>query len=305
MAHDPAAVVGPDGWATWESLTARVDRSTLTRWVDRGRLRRLQPGVYAVPGVAEGWRLRVEAAARACGGVVSHRSALALWGLVPPGGPVHLTVQHTRSGRGTPGVVLHRTRSLDDSVRRIEGVPVSCPERAVVDSWGRPAGLTRAEVRAAAIDAVRLRSCRPAELAWELERRPCLPGRGALVDLVRLLSEGCRSELEIWGCLTVLRGPGMPAFTLQRRVEVAGEAFLLDAAYDDALLAVEMDGAAWHGSRAQRERDIRRDALVATAGWQTLRFGYRRLTGEPEVCRAEIRAVHGARRRLLHPERVR
>jgi very-short-patch-repair endonuclease len=305
MAHDPATVVGPDGWATWEQLTARVDRSTLTRWVDGGRLCRLQPGVYALPRGAADWRLRVEAAARACGGVVSHRSALALWALAPPGGPVHLTVRHTRSGRGTPGVVLHRTRDLDDSVRRVDGIPVSCPERAVVDTWGRPAGLPRAEVRAAAIDAVRRRLCRPADLAHELGRRPCLPGRAVLVDLVRLLSEGCRSELEIWGCLAVLRGAGMPAFRLQRRVEVAGEVFHLDAAYDDALLAVEMDGAAWHGSRVQRERDIRRDALVATAGWQTLRFGYRRLTAEPDVCRAEIRSVHEARRRLLRPERVR
>ncbi len=175
----------------------------------------------------------------------------------------------------------------------------------MVDAWGRPGGSTRAEVRAAAIDAVRRRLCRPADLTREIRRRPCLPGRAALVELVRLLAEGCRSELEIWGCLAVLRGPGMPAFTLQRRLEVAGEAFVLDAACEEALLAVEMDGAAWHGSRTQRERDIRRDALVATAGWQTLRCGFRRLTAEPDACRAEIRTVHRARRRLLRPERVR
>ncbi|GAB3313833.1 hypothetical protein GCM10027451_28070 [Geodermatophilus aquaeductus] len=299
MTLDPTALVGPDGWTTWEALTARVDRGTVARWVDAGRLVRLQPGVYTLPAVAGDWRLRVEAAVRACGRVVSHRSALALWGLAPPGGPVHLTVGHTRSGRGTEGVVLHRTRALEDSIRRVEGLPVSAPERAVVDAWGSPAGLSRAAVRAAAIDAVRRRLCRPQELHEEIGRRPCLPGRAALVDLVRLLAEGCRSELEIWGCLTVLRGPGMPPFTQQRRLEVAGEVFLLDAAYDEVQLAVEMDGAAWHGSRVQRERDIRRDALVATAGWQTLRFGYRRLTGEPETCRAEILAVHRVRRRLL------
>ncbi|MGY1607653.1 DUF559 domain-containing protein [Geodermatophilus sp. SYSU D00700] len=305
MAHDLDTVVGPDGWTTWESLTARVDRSTLTHWVASGRLRRVQPGVYALPHAVEDWRARVEAAARSCGGVVSHRSALALWGLAPSGGPVHLTVRHTRSGRGTPGVVLHRTRQLDDSIRRVEGLPVSCAARAVVDAWGRPGGLTRAEVRAAAIDAVRRRLCRPDDLVREVRRRPCLPGRAALVELVRLLAEGCRSELEVSGCLTVLREPGMPAFTLQRRLAVAGEVYVLDAAYEDALLAVEMDGAAWHGSQAQRERDIRRDARVATAGWQTLRFGYRRLTGEPDACRTEIRAVHAARRRLLSPECVR
>jgi very-short-patch-repair endonuclease len=65
------------------------------------------------------------------------------------------------------------------------------------------------------------------------------------------------------------------------------------------LLAVEMDVAAYHGSREQREKDIRRDALLATVGWQTLRFGYRPLTGDPEGCRREFRAVHDARLRLF------
>ncbi|MGY1734696.1 DUF559 domain-containing protein [Geodermatophilus sp. SYSU D00684] len=86
---------------------------------------------------------------------------------------------------------------------------------------------------------------------------------------------------------------------------MAGEVFVLDAAYEEVRLAVEMDGAAWHGSRAQRERDIRRDALLATRGWQTLRFGFRRLTAEPVACRREILAVHGARRRLFGADRVR
>jgi very-short-patch-repair endonuclease len=122
---------------------------------------------------------------------------------------------------------------------------------------------------------------------------------------VRLLAEGCRSELEIWGCLHVLRGPGMPAFVQQRPVVVAGERFLLDAACEEVLLAVEMDGAAWHGSRSQRERDIRRDALLATVGWQTLRFSHARLTTAAEPCRRDIRAAYDVRRRLFLPSGVR
>ncbi len=120
-----------------------------------------------------------------------------------------------------------------------------------------------------------------------------------------LLVDGCRSELEIWGCLEVLRAPGMPAFVQQRRVTVAGRTVFLDVAYDDVLLAVEMDGAAWHGSRAQREADIARDALLATIGWQTLRFSYTRMTASPDACRREIHGVHEARSRLFAGNRVR
>jgi very-short-patch-repair endonuclease len=86
---------------------------------------------------------------------------------------------------------------------------------------------------------------------------------------------------------------------------VGGETFVLDAACEESMLAVEMDGAAWHGSRAQREADIRRDSLLATVGWQTLRFSFTRMTRAPEACRREIRGVHEARLRLLRGDIVR
>jgi very-short-patch-repair endonuclease len=305
VAHDIAAVVGPAEWITWEALTERVDRKTVALWTGAGRLVRLQPGVYATAAGALDWRVRVEAAVRSPGSVASHRTALALWGLASPGSAVHVTVPHGGTSRGSASVVLHRSRDLRDVVRRVDGLPVTCVERAIVDAWGRPGGLTRAALRAAAIDAVRRRLCSPRDLSIELGRRPELRARATLVELVRLLAEGCRSELEIWGCLHVLRGPGMPEFTLQRRVEVRGEAFLLDAACEETMLAVELDGAAWHGSREQRERDIRRDALLATVGWQTLRFGFSRLTGSPESCRRDIRAAHAARLDLIGSGRVR
>jgi len=66
-----------------------------------------------------------------------------------------------------------------------------------------------------------------------------------------------------------------------------------------------MDGAAWHGSQSQRERDIRRDALLATVGWQTLRFSYTRLTTAVEACRRDICAAHAVRRRLFGLDGVR
>ena len=305
VAHELDTLVGPDGWTTWESLTALVDRKTVARWVDSGLLHRLHPGIYALPAASRVWRSRLAAAVHATDGVISHRTALALWDLAPVGGPIHLTVELGRSGRGSAGVVLHRTRELRDTIRRIDSLPVSCVERSVVDSWGSPGGLSRAELRAAAISGVRRRLCLPGQLYDEVARRPCLRSRAALLELIGLLADGCQSELEIWGCLNVLRGPGMPPFVQQRRITVGTESFVLDAAYEEVKLAVEMDGAAWHGSREQRERDIRRDALLATIGWQTMRFGFRRLTSAPDACRRDIRAAHDARRRFMGLDVVR
>jgi very-short-patch-repair endonuclease len=300
MVWDVDALVGPTGWVTRQQLVRRVDRGTVDAWVATGRLVRLQPGVFATPAAARDWRTRVAAVAHSRRAVVSHRTALALWDLLPPAdGPVHLTVEASRSARGSAGVLLHRATDVGAITRRVAGVPVTCVERAVVDAWGSSTRSTRSPLRAAAISAVRRRLCTPKDVTWELDRRQRLPGRAELTELVRLLADGCQSELEIWGCLQVLRGPGMPPFVQQRRVTVAGEHFFLDAAYDDVLLAVEMDGAAWHGSRQQREDDIRRDALLASIGWQTLRFSYARMTGDAPGCRRDVQATHAARRRLF------
>ena len=296
MARDVADVVGEAGWITGEDLFRRVSRRTVGTWLTDGRLVRLRPGVFALPSSAQSWRTRLAAALEGRDGVASHVTALALWELVEhPRGPVHVTVDLSRSARGSTGVVLHRSPGIVDERRRVDGLSVTAVERAVVDTWGRPAPLRRTDVRAAAISAVRRRLCSAKDLERELARRPRLAGRGELARLVALLRDGCQSELEIWGCLQVLRAPGMPPFVQQRRVAVGTEVFVLDAAYDEVKLAVEMDGAAWHGSRRQRERDIRRDALLATVGWQTLRFGFGRMTVAPQACRRDILATYTAR----------
>jgi very-short-patch-repair endonuclease len=80
-------------------------------------------------------------------------------------------------------------------------------------------------------------------------------------------------------------------------VAVGRERFRLDLAYEEEMLAVELDGRAYHAGVDQWERDIRRDGLLATIGWQTLRFSHRRLTLEIPGCRRQTLDVLAARRR--------
>ncbi|MGY1688741.1 endonuclease domain-containing protein [Geodermatophilus sp. SYSU D01105] len=93
----------------------------------------------------------------------------------------------------------------------------------------------------------------------------------------------------------------MPRFVQQHPVVLPFGRVYLDAAVPEVRIAVELDGAAFHGSAADRERDTRRDVALAARGWVVLRFSYRRLTREPESCRREILAVCRARRGLLVP----
>nr|WP_239521134.1 DUF559 domain-containing protein [Blastococcus saxobsidens] len=218
----------------------------------------------------------------------------------PQPGPVHVTVPYERSPERRPDVVAHRTTRTIVTVRRGE-VDIIEPVRSLVDAWayahspGRnPRSRQQAPVvRQALIEGVRRRDVPAAALRRESDRRPRHPGRSPLLALLDLLADGCESELEIWGAVRVLPGPpDVPPPVRQHRVRLeSGSWVRLDAAWPWARVAVELDGAAFHGSREARERDLRRDTALATLGRVVLRFSYARSMTDPAGCRREIVAV--------------
>lgn len=298
VAHDLITLLGPSGVVRAEDLMRSVDRHTVARWVRRGRLLRPHPGVLVLPDRVDDWRTQALAAVLATDGALSHWSALALWRRGPTTMPVHVSVPAARRALRSPGLVVHRVRLLDSD--RIGGLPVTDLPRAVVDSWGLAQGscgrVREVELaRAAVISTIRERQLKPAALRAAAAARPALPGRADLLDLVTKVEGGSHSELEIWGVDHVLTGPGMPAFVRQFPVVLPHALVRLDAAMPHLRVAIELDGAAFHGDPVARERDIRRDVALAALGWVVLRFSYRRLTTEPDTCRREILAVCSAR----------
>jgi very-short-patch-repair endonuclease len=300
VTHDVLALVGPTGVIRTAELAARVDRHTIARWVRAGRLVRLHPGVLVVPERTGDWPTRALAGVLATKGARSHMSALAVWRLVPRAGQVHVSVPASRRALRSPGLVVHRVARLD--VDRIGGLPVTTLPRGLVDAWGlahgagsRDAGSGRGPV----LEALRDRRVTAAQLYREMAGRPALPGRRELTRLIALVEQGCRSELEIWGVRHVLHGPGMPRFAQQFPVRLPFAVVHLDAAVPELRVAIELDGAAFHGSAEDRERDTRRDVARAALGWVVLRFSYRRLTREPAACRAQILAIYRQRLSLV------
>lgn len=302
------ATLLPDSVARREDVARATSTSTVSRWLTRGDLVLLQPGVVALPERSADWGVRARAAMLWTGGPLSHVSALHAAGLVTaPDGPVHVTVPTRRLPRGGTRVVTHRSdrRLVTVRLSRLEVVAV---ERSIVDAWAwahMPARNPRAErevplVRTALIDGARSRMVGVPAVTRESDRLPLHAGRSALVSLLGLIAGGCESELEIWGVTQVLPGPPtVPAWVQQHQVSLQdGRRVRLDAAYPEARVAVELDGAAFHGSRAARERDLRRDTSLAALGWVVLRFSYERLMRDPEGCRREIVAV--VRRRLVN-----
>ncbi len=302
--HDLAALL-PDGIIGRPALCAATSSTSVKRWLRDSDLVLMQPGVVALPERADEWSVRARAAVEWSGAPLSHLSALRAARLIEDeGGPVHVTVPLSRLPRGASGTVVHRSDRPLVTIR-CERLEIVAPERSLVDAWAwahRPSrndrgALERRLVRQALIEAARSRQVRPAAVLRASENLGAHPGRADLVALVQLIAAGCQSELEIWGVLRVLPGPpDVPTWVQQHPVRLPdGRVAHLDAAYRQAMVAVELDGAAFHGSREQRERDLRRDSALSALGWVVLRFSYSRLMADPEACRREIVAAVLAR----------
>jgi predicted transcriptional regulator of viral defense system len=130
--------------------------SVLNR-IRAGRLHRIHRGVYAVGYRGASHQSRWMAAVLACGAgaALSHRSAAAHWGLLPPvDGRVDVSVS-TRGGRAARvGIRLHRSRSLTSAlVVKREGIPVTTPARTIADlrrvapAWQWRRAVRQAEIR--------------------------------------------------------------------------------------------------------------------------------------------------------------
>jgi len=298
----------PHGVARRAEVAAVTSTGTVGRWLARGELLVVAPGVVALPDRAARWAVRARAATLYAGAPLSHLSALTAAGLArPTAGPLHVTVGLERCLRDAPDIHVHRSGRRLATIR-CDGLDVVEPARSLVDAWswawspvrnGRAAA-EQPVVRQAVIEAVRTRAVRAAAVRRAAEQLGRHAGRAQLAALLDLVERGCHSELEVFGVQHVLPGPpAVPAYVQQHRVVLPdGRAAELDAAWLAARVAVELDGAAFHGSREARERDLRRDSALAATGWVVLRFSYDRLVTDPEGCRREIEAV--VRRRLVH-----
>ncbi|MGY1740060.1 MULTISPECIES: DUF559 domain-containing protein [unclassified Blastococcus] len=298
--HDLRRLLGPTGTTSTSRLSAATSARSVGRWLTAGDLVRLHPGWVTVPDLADDWSVRAHAATGYAGGPLSHLSALSALGVVDfEATRLHVTVPPGRRVRSSRELRVHRSRVPVAAVR-VRGLRVTPLPRSLVDAWGeahRRAAVRGADavVRGVLLQAAREGWVTTAAVTAELAARPELPGRAALVRLLELVDDGCQSELEVFGVLHVLDVPGLPRATQQHRVVLPGGTVELDAAWPEVRLAVELDGAAFHGSREQRERDLVRDAALAATGWLVLRFSYRRLTRDPEGCRRQIAAVYRQR----------
>lgn len=281
--------------ATRNDLLTVVSGSQLDDEIRRGRLSRVFHRTYCRPWDLELPEIRELAAVASIGApvVLTATTSLRRWRvLADPPDVVRAAVLSSRMTRPQPGLVVHRVATLPAAVV-LDGAPTARLAPALVASWPLlPPDRRRGHV----IDAVRNGRVAVDQLRREVDHATRLPGRRELLELIGLLENGCESELEIWGHLHVFDAPGLRQAKPRHWITAQGGRHRLDLAYVHERVAVEMDGDAFHSSRAQRDRDRRRDAALAGIGWLTLRFTHDRLHHDVDGCRRDTLATLATRR---------
>jgi very-short-patch-repair endonuclease len=258
-----------------------VGESAIDARGSHGPLFRVYRGVYAVghPTLTDHGRSLAAVLACGAGAALSHASAAALWGLRPRRGPrVDVTVPRG-GGRARRGVlIVHRAALEADEVGVVDAIPVTTPARTLLDLADI---LPRRALERVLDEAHYLRL----DLRG-LEPRHGRRGAGRLRAVLDVHEPGTtrtRSVLEE-RMLALCRRFNLPRPEVN--VELGGKE--VDFRWPEARLIVETDGWAAHGTRTAFERDRRRDAEHAAAGWRVMRFTDRALRRDPAWVAARV-----------------
>jgi very-short-patch-repair endonuclease len=270
-----------------------LDGAAVRRRVVAARLHPVHRGIYAVGHAALSGRGRLLAAVLACGpdATLSHRSAAALWGVMPATG-ARVDVSTPRRGRtGSSGVRLHRVRRLDPGdVGERDGIPATTVARTLVDLADV---LNERRLRRVVHEAEVLRLLDVSAVDAALSRARGRRGVAALRRLLDVPAPPIRSELEA-AFLDLCRHAAVPMPRVNARVRTAGRVVEVDFLWPGHGLVVEADGAAVHRTRRAFEEDRRRDVELQLAGLRVARFTRRRITDAPGEVEAALRSLLAA-----------
>jgi very-short-patch-repair endonuclease len=259
-------------------LALGVGKQAIQHRIERGRLYRVERGVYVVgrPGLSRHGRWM--AAVLGCGSraALSHGAAAALWGIAEdPTGPIEVSVP-SASERRRPGVRVHRRPKLRPcDVTAHRGITVTTPVKTIIDFAAK---FDRSRTERAINEADRLGLTDPEALFAALDRFPGQRGVGTLREMLGKRSFRLTdSELER-RFLSLVEAAGLALPSTGQRLN----GFKVDFFWSELGLVVETDGLRYHRTPAQQGRDRLRDQAHTAAGLAHLRFTHAQVRFEPD-----------------------
>ena len=267
-----------EGVVTGRQLAAvGLGRHAVAHRVRSGWLRRRHRGVFIV-GPVESPHAEAMAAVLAVGGdaLLSHYPAAVLWEIVPQRTVMPQVTLVGRDARGPDDVRVHRIRRLHpQDATRHNTIPVTSPARTLLDLATH---LTHRDLTRAVEEAQVRQLVTDRCLNEQFMRYPNHRGTPALREAIQTEPALTRSEAER-RLLELIRAARLP--TPQTNVRTGRHE--VDFLWPDLNLIVEVDGYAFHSSRAAFERDRQRDAELGAQGYRVVRVTWRQLTDEPEA----------------------
>ena len=276
---------------TEQLRAAGWSRPAIGRLVRAGWLHPIHEGVYAVghTGISADARFLAATYALWPRGVLGHRSAAALWGTAPSGGPIHVIVP-TYNGHPHRGTIrIHRQRLRADETELVQGIRCTTVVRTILDVAASAPRLLddcfeEAQVR---------HGLAPDALAVALVLRRGFRGTAR----VRRLLDGAvdpgavQSRLEL-RFLALCRAHGLPRPETQVRLG----RWVVDFLFPEASVVVETDGLRYHASAAKRRRDARKERDLVAAGHCLVRLVWADVVENAPVAAAKVLSAIQARR---------
>ncbi len=260
-----------------------LDKHAVGRCRAAGRLHVLEAGLYAVGHTSVPIEGRLTAALihAGPGAALSHATAAWWWELITVP-PARIEVSTPNRAGSTAAILVHRPRTLEPVRHR--RLPVTPPAATLLDFAG---GAGDGEVRQALSEADYRGLLDLDALHAELRR-----GRTGSARLRRALERHeprlarTRSRLERF-FLELCERYGLPLPEINARVG----RMTVDALWPRQRLVVELDGHRGHRSRAQIDRDRRRELHLRTAGYPTIRYTEDQVVKEPALVAADLLAA--------------
>jgi very-short-patch-repair endonuclease len=267
--------------ARWQLTLLGYRKTAVQDRIDRGLLKPLHAGVYAVGHTKltpNGYFL---AAVLAFGprALLSHRSAGVLWDLLSSRQIKVEVTTHVSAQRHAPRIKAHRTRKLDpEDVTIKDGIPITSVARTILDLAAilRPDGLLDV------IDnAVRLELFDLAALERAMARTP---RRRGVKKLEALLADyrgapNLRSKFEKRFRARLRATRELP----EARYDVMVAGHEADVYFPQFHLVIELDSRGYHLTPRAFENDALRDAARLKKGINTLRVTDKRYYSEPDA----------------------
>lgn len=265
------------GLITWaQARDLGLSRRQVQHRVTSGTWQRVRPRVYIVRGAPRSWPQSVLSAVLAAPepAYASHRTAARLWRLpIEPGDRIEITTLIERQVR-IDGVRSHRSGSWDErDVAFVGRIPTTSAARTLADL---SSALTEAELGAALDEGMRKGALSLSAMHAVAQRFGIAPGRSPKT-MVAVLAKRIPgydpgdSELEthVW---EVIHDAGLPLPRRRHPIRVDGRRYVIDLAYPEQRIAIEVDGFGVHGPRTAFDQDRARQNALVLDEWRVLRF---------------------------------